>query len=50
MLGPWRWKQLSFDSLPREIDHVPASPIVSPVAFAVLSMLAAWRLSRAEII
>jgi hypothetical protein len=45
----WPWT-MPADSLPFEMHHVPASIIVSPVAFAVLVMLAGWRLSRREVV
>jgi ABC-2 type transport system permease protein len=47
--GWWPWS-MPFDSLPWGVDHVPASPIVSPVAFVVLAVLAGWRLSQSEVV
>ena len=48
LIGWWPWL-MPVDSLPWGMDHVPASLIVSPVAFVVLAVLAEWRLSRSEI-
>jgi hypothetical protein len=48
LAGWWPWL-MPFDSLPWGIDHVPASPVISPVVFVVVIALAGWRLSRAEV-
>ena len=49
LTGWWPWL-MPFDSLPWGIDHVPASVIISPVAFVVLTVLAGWHLSHSEIV
>jgi ABC-2 type transport system permease protein len=47
LMGWWPWL-MPFDSLPWGVDHVPASPVIGPVAFVVLAVFAGWRLSRYE--
>jgi lantibiotic transport system permease protein len=49
LTGWWPWL-MPFDSLPWGTAHVPASLIISPMAFVVLTVLAGWRLSRSEIV
>lgn len=49
LTGWWPW-MMPFDSLPWGMDHVPASLVVSPLVFLVLSLAAGWRLSNSEIV
>jgi ABC-2 type transport system permease protein len=49
LTGWWPWS-MPLESLPWGEGHVPVSPMLSPVAFAVLMVLAGWRLARAEIV
>jgi hypothetical protein len=49
LLGWWPWT-MPMDSLPFGIDHVTPSPIVSPLAFAMIAVLAGWQLSRREVV
>jgi cytochrome oxidase assembly protein ShyY1 len=49
LLGWWPWT-MPMDSLPFGIDHVTPSLIVSPLAFAIIAVLAGWQLSRREVV
>jgi len=48
LAGWWPWS-MPADSLPFGVGHVPASMLVSPLAFSVILVLGGWRLSRREV-